>query len=60
MTNQEQMPIDLNNQQLATKTLEVPSWQLVVAKNTWPRGGLPSDINPNPKQVNIVSTYNVL
>ncbi|MCD7452218.1 hypothetical protein HAX54_015795 [Datura stramonium] len=47
--NYVKLATDMKNQQLATKALEYQFGQLAGAQNTKPRGGLPSDTDPNPK-----------
>lgn len=52
------MAVEIKNQQLDTKTIEV---QLFAgAQNTRPQGGLPTDTDTNPKQVNMVCTRSSL
>ena len=60
MANQEQMKVDIKNQQLATKLLKVQLGHLARAQYTRTQRGLSSDIDPNSKQVNAVSTYSGL
>lgn len=49
MATQAQLVVDMKNQQMAMKTLEVQMGQLATAQNTKPWGGLPGDTDPNPK-----------
>lgn len=56
IANQVKMVVDIKNQQLATKTLEVQIGQSTRSKYTRPQGGLPNGPNPNPKQVNAFTT----
>uniref|UniRef100_M1DVU1 Integrase core domain containing protein n=1 Tax=Solanum tuberosum TaxID=4113 RepID=M1DVU1_SOLTU len=56
MADQAQLAADVRNNQLATQNLEKQFGQFASAQNSRPQGGLPGNTNPNPKQVNAVST----
>ncbi|KAH0639612.1 hypothetical protein KY285_036198 [Solanum tuberosum] len=60
MVDQAQLAADLRNNQLATQNLEKQFWQFDSAQNSRPQGGLPGNIDPNPRQVNAVGTHSGL
>ncbi|XP_049360466.1 uncharacterized protein LOC125825176 [Solanum verrucosum] len=56
MVDQAQLAANVRNNQLATQNLEKQFGQFTSAQNSRPQGGLPGNTDPNPKQVNAVST----
>jgi len=56
MADQAKLAADVRNNQLATQNLEKQFGQFASAQNSRPQGGLPGNTDPNPKQVNVVST----
>ncbi|KAK4731676.1 hypothetical protein R3W88_024664 [Solanum pinnatisectum] len=56
MVDQDQLAANVRNKQLATQNLEKKFGQSASAQNTRPQGGLPGNIDPNPKKVNVVGT----
>lgn len=60
MATQAQFVVDVKNQWMITKNLEVQIGKIVGALKTRPQGGLPSDTEPNPKQMKAVTTQSGL
>ncbi|KAK4710898.1 hypothetical protein R3W88_005411 [Solanum pinnatisectum] len=56
MVDQAHLAADVRNNQLAKQNLEKQFGQFSSAQNSRPQGGLPGNTDPNPKQVNAVST----
>ncbi|XP_055821975.1 uncharacterized protein LOC129890445 [Solanum dulcamara] len=56
MTDQAKLAFDIRQNQLATQNLEKQLGQLVSAHSSRQQGGLPGNTDPNPKQVNVVTT----
>ncbi|XP_049381214.1 uncharacterized protein LOC125845717 [Solanum stenotomum] len=56
MVDQAKLAADVSNNQLVTQNLEKQFGQFASAQNSRPQGGLPGNTDPNPKQVNVVST----
>ncbi|KAK4731746.1 hypothetical protein R3W88_024734 [Solanum pinnatisectum] len=56
MADQAKLAADVIINQLATQNLEKQFGQFGSAYNSRPQGGLPGNTDPNPKQVNVVST----
>lgn len=56
MANQAKIGADMKNQELTAENLEKYMQKIAGARNMRPHGGLPSDTDPNPNQVNVVST----
>ncbi|XP_049355722.1 uncharacterized protein LOC125820325 [Solanum verrucosum] len=56
MANLAQLAADVRNNQLATQNLEKQFGQFPSSQNSRSQGGLPGNTDPNPKQVNAVST----
>ncbi|XP_055800390.1 uncharacterized protein LOC129869807 [Solanum dulcamara] len=56
MTHQAKLASDARQNQLATQNLEKQIGQLASAHSSRQQGGLPGNTDPNPKQVNVMST----
>uniref|UniRef100_M1DJM2 Integrase core domain containing protein n=1 Tax=Solanum tuberosum TaxID=4113 RepID=M1DJM2_SOLTU len=56
MADQAQLVADVRNNQLATQNLEKQFGIFASDQNSYPQGDLPGNTDPNPKQVNAVST----
>ncbi|XP_055824226.1 uncharacterized protein LOC129892666 [Solanum dulcamara] len=56
MTDQAKLASDVRQNQLATQNLEKQLGQLASAHSSRQQGGLPGNTDPNPKQVNVVTT----
>ncbi|XP_015165066.1 uncharacterized protein [Solanum tuberosum] len=56
MVDQAKLAADVRNNQLPTQNLEKQFGQFASSQNSRPQGSLPGNTDPNPKQVNVVST----
>lgn len=56
MAKMDKMVGDVRNNQTAIQTLEKQFGQFARAQNPHPQGGLPSNTDPNPRQVNTVGS----
>lgn len=58
MADQAKLGADARNNQLATHNMEKQFGQFASAQNSRSQGGLTSNTDPNPKQVNAIGTRN--